>query len=89
MVRASVQTLLCRFISIASSPPTCEPPATADEAPFPEAPPRPLRVDQAEGIDDDLALDGLDGIDDNGDGAGSDRNQDTGSTASTETPVPL
>lgn len=28
-----------------------------------------LRVDQAEGIDDDLALDGLDGIDDDGDGS--------------------
>lgn len=30
-----------------------------------------LRVDEAEGIDDDLALDGLDGVDDDGDGAGS------------------
>jgi hypothetical protein len=29
-----------------------------------------LRVDEAEGIDDDLALYGLDGVDDNGDGAG-------------------
>lgn len=30
-----------------------------------------LWVDEAEGIDDDLALDGLDGVDDHGDGAGS------------------
>lgn len=30
-----------------------------------------LWVDEAEGIDDDLALYGLDGIDDNGDGARS------------------
>jgi hypothetical protein len=30
-----------------------------------------LRVDEAEGIDDDFALDGLDGVDDDGDGAGS------------------
>jgi hypothetical protein len=29
-----------------------------------------LRVDEAEGINDDLALDGLDRIDDDGDGAG-------------------
>lgn len=29
-----------------------------------------LRVDEAEGVDHDLALDGLDGVDDNGDGAG-------------------
>jgi hypothetical protein len=29
-----------------------------------------LRVDEAEGIDDDLALDGLDGVDYDGDGAG-------------------
>lgn len=29
-----------------------------------------LRVDQTEGIDDNLALDGLNGIDDNGDSAG-------------------
>lgn len=29
-----------------------------------------LRVDQAEGVDDDLALDGLYRIDDDGDGAG-------------------
>ena len=28
-----------------------------------------LRVDEAEGVDDDLALDGLDGVDDDGDGA--------------------
>ena len=28
-----------------------------------------LRVDQAEGIDDDLALDGLNGVDYDGDGA--------------------
>ena len=30
-----------------------------------------LRVDQAEGVDDDLALDGLDGVYHDGDGAGS------------------
>jgi hypothetical protein len=29
-----------------------------------------LRVDEAEGVDDDLALDRLDGVDDDGDGAG-------------------
>mmetsp|Transcript_31889 Transcript_31889/g.93710 ORF Transcript_31889/g.93710 Transcript_31889/m.93710 type:complete len:331 (+) Transcript_31889:2125-3117(+) len=29
-----------------------------------------LRIDEAEAVDDDLALDGLDGIDDEGDGAG-------------------
>lgn len=29
-----------------------------------------LRVDEAEGIDDDFALDRLDGVDDDGDGAG-------------------
>lgn len=29
-----------------------------------------LRVDEAEGIDDDFTLDGLDGVDDDGDGAG-------------------
>lgn len=29
-----------------------------------------LRVDEAEGVDDDLALDGLDGVNDDGDGAG-------------------
>lgn len=29
-----------------------------------------LRVDEAEGVDDHLALDGLDGVDDDGDGAG-------------------
>ena len=28
-----------------------------------------LRVDEAEGVDDDFALDGLDGVDDDGDGA--------------------
>jgi hypothetical protein len=28
-----------------------------------------LRVDEAEGVDDDLALDRLDGVDDDGDGA--------------------
>ena len=32
-----------------------------------------LRVDQAEAVDDDLALDALDGIDDQGDGAGVER----------------
>ena len=30
-----------------------------------------LRVDEAEGVDDDFAGDGLDGVDDDGDGAGS------------------
>ena len=29
-----------------------------------------LWVDEAEGVDDDLALDGLDGVDDDGNGAG-------------------
>ena len=29
-----------------------------------------LRVDEAEGVDDDFAFDGLDGVDDDGDGAG-------------------
>jgi hypothetical protein len=29
-----------------------------------------LRVDEAESVDDDLALDRLDGVDDDGDGAG-------------------
>ena len=29
-----------------------------------------VRVDEAEGVDDDFALDGLDGVDDDGDGAG-------------------